>query len=324
MAGRVSWTAVAVAVVVSVLVLAFCNGLPFDVVGARAHFGHIFGVGHTDFREFDPGYRGQWLLLGETLLHLKDGMGLALLALSLGGSVLMLALRPRIALLTLLPAASYYVVFIGAIGYVYLRFALPVMFMLAIAAAFLVDLLIRVRWARAIGVLLALAIIGERAYSSARMVAMMDDDPRPAAEAWLEREAPTAVIAAVVQIPIHNIEFPMQAHVQYVDVTTVNPGYGEHPPGVFVLSWFDPPRKLLDQSEPLPDLQSVRLFARDYDLAVKFAPSAPHPVRRGISFQPTVVIYRLREPVLSDPAVSPPGAEPSESTVEGSEDGAGG
>jgi len=291
--GRIPWGVVVVAGVVSVAALAFSNGLPFDVAGTRAHFEHILGVGHTGFREFEPGFRGQFHLFAESLLHLKDGMGGLLLVLSLVGVVVALVFRPRVALLTLVPAASYYALFIGSIGYVYLRFTLPVLIMLAIVAASTLDLMAKAKWLRPAVVFLAVVIIGERGYSTARMVSMMDMDPRTEAEAWLEREAPTARIAAIVEIPVHNIEFPLGSEIRYIDITTTNPGYGDNPPDLVVSSVFDPPRKLV----PAPvavELPSVRLFARDYDRVATFAPEREHPVRQGISFQPSIAIYQLR------------------------------
>lgn len=288
------WRAAALALAAAVVVYALALGLPFDLAGVREHFRHIFQEGSESYRAFEPTLAGQALLLGETGLHLLDGLGILVVAALAGAIALGVARdRRRALLLLLVPALSYHATFVAPIGYTYLRFTLPVLLLALILAAVPIVELARFRWLKAflmLGVLLVLAL---RMDQCVRLVQLLPRDPREAAarylESWLE---PGAVVGALLELPLHNLELPARARV--VDLERPPAGLGADPPRVLVLSSFDPQLSIRGTPELPPAQKELRQFGRSYDFEVEFAPAGTHRIRRGAAFQPTVRIYRLR------------------------------
>ena len=288
------------ALVTSTVVLLASHGLPFDRRGFDLHFDHIFGDGVQPFREFDSSYLGHWLLLGETSLHLADALGVVALVFALLCGLLLVGARPRVAALCLVPAVSYYATFIAPIGYVYLRFTIPILLMLLVPIAWGIGALLRVRRVRFVAGAALLALLVERGELAVAVDRMLMNDPRVAAYRWFEEHMePDDRVVAVVDLPMHNLDFPVPEQARFLMATDPVGTYGEAPPDYLVRSSFEPPRKITEKEPPAPPSGGrVRQFGRDYDVVEAFSPIRRHPLGRGASFQPTIHVFRR----VDDPA----------------------
>jgi len=292
----VGWSDAGKAVAISLLVYLALIGLPFDVAGVRTHFDHIFGDGVKPFREHPGTLAGQWGLLRDSVLSLLAMLGPVWSVLAVIGAFGLAVRRPRKAVLVLAPAAAYYFTFIAPIGYVYMRFLMPIALLALVPAAALVVAASRVRalrWVAPFAVVAALAIEMQR---SIGLVTLLRDDPRPKATAWLDKNVEEgARLVSVLELPLHNLEIP--AKVEHFQINAARPldATPENVPAWCVISTFDEFRSLRDPSpappSPPPEL---KLLGVDFERVVEFGPAAPHPIRRGAKFQPTIGIYRRR------------------------------
>lgn len=272
-------------------------GLPFDPAGVRTHFEHIFGEGVTPFRTHPATLAGVFGLAHESLLHLADMLGVPWLALSIAGALWMTVRAPRKSALVVLPAFAYYVTFIAPIGYVYMRFLLPVALLALVPAAALAVELARVKGLRLVVALVMLGSLVPRMQQSVQLVELLPRDPRIEASAWLaEHVADGESLLALLEIPMHNIELPTGAVVHRVAAQDPRAPELEAPVDWYVVSTFDTHRSAAAPTPPPPaPPASTVVFGVAYDRVAVFAPAGAHVIRRGATFQPTIGVYRRRE-----------------------------
>lgn len=293
-ARRFPLAALLLAGVAAILVFLAASGWPFDVAGIRQHFAHILGDGSQAYREFDSSFSGQWLLLGETVLHLVDALGYPLLAVSIVSALWLLSRSPVAAGLCLVPAISYYASFIAPIGYVYQRFTLPIQCLLIAAAAALFAALLRSRGGRVLVPIALLLILVDRGRLAVGVDRLLLDDPRDGAFAWFrEHLQPGDSVAVLADLPMHNVDFPDPAQARFIEPDTAA-ALIDAPPDYLVISTFDRPRKLID---PLPAVAFEPVARMDqlghsFALQQTFEPIAAHPLLRGAACQPRILIYR--------------------------------
>ncbi len=289
--------AVLVAAATSAGLYGLAIGVPFDMAGVTAHFEHVFGAGVTPYRTFPSTPSGVWSLFLESVLHLDDMTGTTTLVLAAIGIVQLLWTRRSAALLMLVPLLSYGLTFLAPIGYVYMRFLLPVALLLFIPAAAVLVALLRVPLLRYIAVVSVLLLLAVRMQEAVLLVEMLDDDPRARAEAFLEESVDAgAIVAAALSLPMHNVSFPPEVGVVRIDLEKGTAASFPRSPSFYVTGFFDPHRSLAEPSPPPASApREVPLLGKRYVRVESFAPRHPHPIRRGAAFQPTVGVYRLAE-----------------------------
>jgi hypothetical protein len=159
-----------------------------DPAGFWRHVSVVIGPGSEGWRQFSRGPVGQLRLLTETALRLADAWTLAGLALAIFG--LAIAFREggdrRARLATLVPVLSYYLSFLAVIGYVYPRFVLPMLLVLALFAGRGAVSLWR---GGRLGRIAAAALIAWIGLAGLCVDYAMSEYPRFDAQKWLETHA---------------------------------------------------------------------------------------------------------------------------------------
>lgn len=287
------WRGIAIALPIAAVVYLVAFGVPWDMRAFHVHFDHIFGDGVDPFREFHADAQGHMHLQAQIGQHLLDAMGYVLPLASVFGFVVLFRKLGRGALLVLVPAISYDATFIAPIGYCYLRFTIPILLMLLVAAGVGFAAIIehaRLRW---FGVAILAFVLQDAGRKSVGMLELMREEPWTPATRWIEANIePTAFALTSFDLPLHNIDPPRCARVvqrRYGDPLPADLGV----PDWIVMSVFETPRTVLEvtppREEPQPD---VNAFGAHYALAAKFGPTREHPIRRGAAFQPHIAIYR--------------------------------
>ncbi len=164
------------------------HNILFDPAGFWRHISVVIGPGSEGWRQFQRGPAGQLRLLVETVLRLGDAWTLAGLALAIYG--LVIALREggerRTRLATLVPILSYHLSFLAVIGYVYPRFVLPMLLVLALFAGRGAAVL----WRRgALGRIVVVALTAWIGIAGLCVDYVMSEYPRYDAQRWLETHA---------------------------------------------------------------------------------------------------------------------------------------
>jgi 4-amino-4-deoxy-L-arabinose transferase-like glycosyltransferase len=183
-ARRRAWRPLAAAAAVSVVVLAFEMGIPFNAAGFAAHVQVMTGEASQPFRLPGPPLARQAMVAWLTLVQTAWSMAWIGLGAAVAGVAI--EIRRRRFLWLLLPVASYYLFFLAVAGYVYDRFVLGIGVVLAIFAGGFVDDLLRDdaparRWRQAAcaaglalvvwaGVSIDLMMILDSRYSAARWI----------------------------------------------------------------------------------------------------------------------------------------------------------
>ncbi len=286
--------ALSVAVLTAAAVYLVLLGLPGDVEGFKRHFAHIFGAGVAPYREASNTLAGHAALLRLTVLHLRDGLGAPLLIAAVAGALWMAVRAGRRALVVLVPAASYYLCFIALIGYVYLRFTLPLLLLALVAAAYLCAALLRAPYLRVAAAAGLLLLLGNRMVLAVDLDRMLLAEPRTEASAYLESALPDgARVAAVIDLPLHNIEFPERVRVASIDLRAPLETAFPWEPDYLILSLFARTRSIAAPSpEPEQVLPVVHLLGQRFELEQSFAPLQRHPIQLGAALQPAILVYR--------------------------------
>jgi 4-amino-4-deoxy-L-arabinose transferase-like glycosyltransferase len=152
------------------------------------HVQTIVGPASQPWQECARGPAGQARLLLETLLRLMDAWTLPGALLAAGGVAVALRESKASALRWFLaPAAAYHLAFIAVIGYVYPRFMLPVMVVLApFAGRGIVGLW---QWRPNWGKAAAVAVLAWVGLAGALLDHVMSDYERYDAQMWLQENA---------------------------------------------------------------------------------------------------------------------------------------
>lgn len=188
------------AALVAVTAVAVLDNIVVNPRGFAAHLALITGPASRDFRMFERSPAGLLALLAATVRAVLFTMGVpAAIAAALG--LIFAAARGRerrLLLATLVPAISYCVTFIAVVFYVYDRFVLPIVIVLALFAGHALAVALERTRRRWLPLAVAAAIAS---YSGARALAvdlLMARDARYAAEDWLRQHAePPKLVAAV-------------------------------------------------------------------------------------------------------------------------------
>jgi 4-amino-4-deoxy-L-arabinose transferase-like glycosyltransferase len=164
------------------------HNILFDPAGFWRHVSVVIGPGSEGWRQFQSGPLGQLRLLAETLLRLSDAWTAAGVALAVYG--LIVAFREdgerRTRLATLVPVISYHLSFLAVIGYVYPRFVLPMLLVLALFAGRGAASLWR---GGRLGQIAVAALIGWIGLAGLCVDYVMSEYPRYDAQKWLEAHA---------------------------------------------------------------------------------------------------------------------------------------
>jgi len=165
-----------------------------DFDGWRAHLRFISHDGPKPFQMFPATLAGYRQLATLTLALIVRSFTLPATLLGAVGLVVMIARGVPSARLLALAAVSYLVLFLSPILYVFPRFVLPVVFILAVAAGVAATTV----WDRFPGRVAVAAVLVCIAARGASMVLAMREDSRYAAERWLEREVPAGSVVGLV------------------------------------------------------------------------------------------------------------------------------
>jgi hypothetical protein len=143
---RGAWRPLLAAGAVSLVVLVFQMGIPFNLAGFKAHVEMITGEASQPYRFHGSTLVRQALVARVTASQLAWSMTWPGLAGALAG--IAIEVRRRRFLWLLLPAVSYYLFFLVVAGYVYDRFVIGLAFVLAIFAGAAADAVLGARPAR--------------------------------------------------------------------------------------------------------------------------------------------------------------------------------
>lgn len=182
------WRTLALGAGTGALVLAVVFNVFLNAAGFAEHLASITGGGSESYRMVPASLAGQWRLLQLTTTQLVWAVGwpgLALFGLAFAST------RRGIhapSWIWLFPV-SYLVCFVGVVGYVYDRFLLPVLIVLAIGATPGLGRLMLDRRVRRVGAAMALALLALMSWRAASVNVLLLRDSRYAVEAWLTEHA---------------------------------------------------------------------------------------------------------------------------------------
>jgi hypothetical protein len=186
-----------VALCVVTVMIAF--NIPMNTSGFMAHVRLITGEPSGNYRMFESDVAGQVQLAGAVFVQFCRAMSWPLALAASVGVVATLVSARRASLPFILPLVSYYGSFLAVVGYVYDRFLIgPIIVIAVLAAPALVT------WMGRVGDTFftprRLALSAMLAYAASRGVALdylMIHDSRYATERWLEAHASMATVAGV-------------------------------------------------------------------------------------------------------------------------------
>jgi 4-amino-4-deoxy-L-arabinose transferase-like glycosyltransferase len=229
----------AIAVGISVALVALFDGVLVNPSGARARLAFLLGPASQPFAEYEPGALGRARALLDALVSAADGYPLVAASLVVAGVALHVtstrgARARRLAgLVPLAAAASFVVAFECAARRTDARFAMPAAIVCASYAGFALDRLSSARSpapARALGYAVAAIAFAIGAYDVACVDANLIQDPRYDAERWLSENLAEGDRVETYGLNVYLPRFPSRARVTRVAPST---GEGTHPlPGV--------------------------------------------------------------------------------------------
>jgi hypothetical protein len=182
------WRALLAPIAAAACLLALELNVPFNLHGVLSHVSVITGGASQDFRLPGTFWERQAMVASLTVQQLAWSMTWPGLAVSAAGIVAQI--RRRDYLWLLLPAISYYLVFLVTAGYVYDRFLMGMVFVLALFAGGWIDGALRagaaaIRWRVAAVAAFAAVFV----WYGASIDLMMALESRYAAERWLKPRA---------------------------------------------------------------------------------------------------------------------------------------
>lgn len=281
----------ALAVVVGVIPLVFLPGVPFDTDWFRAHFAFLRGDGSVPFRQVDATLAGIVHLAGMVGRFVVDGVGWPCAVLGSIAAIALAKSQPRAVVLIVAPSLAYFASFLAPIGYVMLRFTLPMQLAVIALAGAGIAAMARRGWTRSAAAC-AVLVLGSNAWSTVGEFEVLGaTDSRVAAERFVrERYRPEHAIVASLSLNGADLLLPPWPRVE-----ALSPSATQHrappAPDVLMLSWFlsDMPRDRATfaiASEPTVDYLGAT-FVR----AREFAPAVRHPIVLGAAVHPVIVVY---------------------------------
>jgi hypothetical protein len=281
----------ALAVVVGVIPVLLLPGLPFDTEWFRAHLAFVRGDGSAPFRQVDATFAGIARLAGMVGRLVVDGVGWPCAVLGSIAAFVLAKSRPRAVLLIVAPSLAYFASFVAPIGYVMLRFTLPMQLAVIALAGAAIAALARRGWTRSAAAC-AVLVLGSNAWSTVgEFEVLRATDSRVAAERFVrERYRPEHAIVASMSLNGADLLLPPWPRVEALSPSATQQR-APPAPDVLMLSWFlsDMPRDRATfaiASEPTIDYLNAK-FVR----AREFVPPVRHPIVLGAAVHPVIVVY---------------------------------
>jgi 4-amino-4-deoxy-L-arabinose transferase-like glycosyltransferase len=189
------------ATITALAVYALIWDVPVDPEWLLLHVRTITGARSDAYRIFDPTLGGEVGLFLWSLRLLAFSLQWPLLLICVGGfAAVLLRYRSLVTAMPLVTIVSYYVFFMGLVGYAFDRFFLPVTVVLALYGGWCLDAVLhrfRQRWLRsATFVIFAYAVV----YSASVNMLLLADG-RYAVRAWLELNVPRSAVITPIGIP---------------------------------------------------------------------------------------------------------------------------
>ncbi len=233
------------------------HNILFDPAEFWRHVSVVIGPGSEGWRQFSRGPIGQLRLLVETVLRFCDAWTLAGLALAIYG--LVLAFKEggerRTRLATLIPVLTYYVSFLAVIGYVYPRYVLPMLLVLALFAGRGAVSLWR---GGALGRIAVVALVAWIGLAGLCVDYVMSEYPRYDAQKWLEAHASaeTQIFYVGDMRDMPRFNRPLDAHP--VEPTAAAIAGLQPPADLLVLSFEEEHPATRRAGEPAAGIRSFR------------------------------------------------------------------
>jgi hypothetical protein len=273
--------------------------------GLLAHVGVLVGPASANYRMFPMTMTGQAELASATFQCLTLSAGWA------GGLLLVSGLTARQVRPPVwigLAALSYYVTFLVPAGYVYDRFLLPVLLLLAPTAAAGLERLLAGVPTRASGRLLALAVVAVLVWRTVSLDVLLTRDSRYAAEAWLSANVPDGATVGYPSLTLYLPRLEAYDHVlitpTIADTSRARPDFivvntewlQRFEPGSPRRLWFDwlergtgPYRQVFRYKDPLRGTA--------FAWTTRFTDRVEDPLTNLDKVNPEIAIFELRTPV---------------------------
>ncbi len=152
------------------------------------------------------GFPKEWAYVTDFVDVVASTFGTPLFVVSLAGLVYLALRRPHVALCLIVPFAAYYLLSLRTHHVLTLRYTLPVVPIFAVAGAAVCVAALRHRFPGALLVVSLLAVLGLG--RAVELVALLRDDPRYAAEAWMEQHLPAKASVEIYQKPVYLPRLP--------------------------------------------------------------------------------------------------------------------
>jgi len=174
------------------------NGAPWNPSGFIDRMENWMGVAPESIHARYDREPNQWALLQAAAFVAGAEVGWPLLCALIASTLYILFRRPRIAAMFLVPALSYYAIIIAPLGFVHVRFLMPVTALLCVLLGLAVADLVRrrpaVRWGVWAGLI---AVFVPTLCNAFALILEMRNDTRYEAERWfVEHVEPPSAIGA--------------------------------------------------------------------------------------------------------------------------------
>jgi hypothetical protein len=211
------WRPLGLALVAFVVTYALAANVPNNWQGYVRHLRYIGGSGSAPYQEFPNTLAGHLGLLSKTVSLLAQSLGLPLVTVCGVGLLWGLIRYRRVSLALLTPALSYYLFFVAVILYVYPRFILPFVLVLAIFGGKLLGDVwtASARWAWVARPVIAALLLYSLAHGASADW-LFDQDPRYQAEEWIKRHVPQAAVIETYGPLQYLPRFPEHIRVQHL------------------------------------------------------------------------------------------------------------
>jgi hypothetical protein len=298
---RLPWRQLGLAGAAFAITYVLAANLLINWHGFVRHLRYITDAGSSPYQEFTNTVAGHLGLLSKTVTLLARSWGIPVFTVCSVGLLWGLVRFRRVSLALLAPTLSYYLFFIAMILYVYPRFVLPFVLILAIFGGKLLGDLwatsARLSWVTrpCIAILLLYSLI-----YGASADWLFDKDPRYQAEDWINRHVPPQAIIETYG-PIQYLpRFPEHVHVRLIPLEGyVEDAFRTRAPEYVLLTHAyyrritEDQEDDFDQEELIEGLWNGKL---GYSLAGDFKASgviAPDLIR---SLNPRIVIFERGQP----------------------------